>query len=138
MNMNNEIRRGMWTAIALIGAAILLKVMSSRGIINGDTSQRLIQVAIGMVLVGAGNVVPKRLPKMSEDNCEPSRRQSRQRFAGWTFVLAGIAYAVIWIAAPIDSAPVISMCVVGAATLLVLVPCVWFAIKRRSATRVHP
>jgi len=137
MSTSNEIRRGIWTALALIAAAIVLKRMLAGGIISGDTSQRLIQMAIGAVLVLTGNLVPKRLRKMSEDNCEPSRRQSLQRFAGWAFVLAGIAYIVVWALAPVDTALTVGMCVVGAATLLVLVPCLWLALKRRSAGRVH-
>jgi uncharacterized membrane protein len=128
--MKHEIRRALWTAGALIGVALLLKWMSNTGAINGDVSERLIQVAIGVVLVVTANFVPKQLSKISEDGCEPSRRQSLQRFTGWAFVLAGIAYAIIWIAAPMDVAFVASVCVIGATMLLVLVPCVWLLLRR--------
>jgi hypothetical protein len=135
MKIANEIRRGLWMAGALIGAALLLKWLSSAGVIAGDTSQRLIQVAIGAVLALSGNVIPKQLQKNSDDSCEPSRQQSRRRFAGWAFVLAGLAYAIIWLVAPIESAAIISMCVVGLTVLLVLVPCLWLSIRRPGARR---
>lgn len=136
---NEYIRRALWTAGGLMGAALVLKWLSRDGVITGDVSQRLIQVAIGVVLVISGNVVPKQLDKLSDDGCEPSRVQARKRLAGWTFVLAGLAYAIIWIVAPIDRAPMISMCVVGGAVLLVLVPCLWLFFRRpgtRQATKL--
>lgn len=132
MKFAHEIRRALWTAGALIGAALLLKWLSSAGVITGDTSQRLIQVAIGVVLVLSGNVVPKQLQKISDTGCEPSRQQSSQRLAGWAFVLAGLAYAVIWLVAPIDSAAIISICVVGSTVLLVFIPCLWLSLRRRA------
>lgn len=134
MKLAREIRRALWTAGALIGAALLLKWMSSEGWINGDTSQRLIQVAIGVVLILTANLVPKQLRKVSDDGCDPAREQSRRRLAGWAFVIAGIAYVVIWLVAPIDSAVSASICVLGGTMLLILVPCLRLFLTRRAGT----
>jgi hypothetical protein len=131
MTRTREIPRALWTAAGLIAAALLLKWLASAGLINGDVSERLIQVAIGVVLIFSANRVPKQLVKISDDGCEPSRRQSQRRLAGWAFVLAGLAYVVVWLVAPIDSAAIISLCIVGGTVLLVLVPCLWLFLRRR-------
>ena len=57
--------------------------------------------------------------------------QSIQRFTGWTFVLAGIAYAGMWVVLAPDLAEVAAAAVCGGGVVLVIARIIWAYTGRR-------
>ena len=94
------------------------------GYIGEETSKRAVQVAIGFLVVFSANLAPKTLEPLATA-CDPSRIQSLQRFCGWTLVLAGLGYSLVWLVAPIEHAGVSSMAILGAGVLLVAARYLW-------------
>ena len=78
-------------------------------------------IIIGLYLAAIGNSLPRSLPPTSSMPGNAARVQAFQRFAGWTWVLAGLGFAAAWLVLPKDSAVPVSVAVVlGALVLIVL------------------
>lgn len=92
--------------------------------IAADTMERAQGVMVGLVLVICANLVPKTLEPLSR-RCDSSRKQSLQRFAGWTLVLAGLGYSIAWLVLPVEQARIPAMSIVAAGLLLVLARVAW-------------
>ena len=110
---------------ALMGAGLILMISlgvslaSTYGIIDGSASKRAMGVVLGLVLVVYANSIPKILTPLTAGKCDPAREQSFQRFAGWTFVLSGLAYSISWLLLPVETARTVAMLFVAAGVLLV-------------------
>ncbi len=89
-------------------------------------------VILGLVLVIVGNFMPKNVEPSSEERCEPSAAQALQRFAGWTFVLAGVAYSLVWLVFPLRHASLVSTLTLAAAVLLVAARLLRAVLPRKS------
>lgn len=98
--------------------------------IGSSTMQRAQGVMAGLVLVIFANLVPKTLEPLSSTQCEPSRKQSLQRFTGWTLVLAGLGYSIAWLTFPIEQARIPAMGIVATGILLVAVRVAWTLMSR--------
>ena len=118
-----------WAAMLLaIGLAALLgKALGSQD----ELFDRVYPIAMGAMLVGAGNFLPKRRfgTGFLTGESYPVRR-----FAGWCYVLGGAAYVAIWVCAPLRLATTLAG--VAAATMGVAV-IVRVAISRWSPRRTH-
>ena len=68
-------------------------------------------------------VIPRRLVRFVPDSDRPARRQAALRFAGWAFVLAGLANALVWGFAPSTDMALWSMVPIVAAIVLVTGRC---------------
>ena len=123
------------SAALIIAAALTLNYLVSLGYIDGELARRLKGLMVGLILVVSGNFIPKMLEPLSHACCEPSKEQSLRRLAGWSFVLTGIAYSIIWLVTPLEVASILSKSVVGACVLLVMVPFAWSFVTRK---RVQP
>src|SRR4051794_36374520 len=77
--------------------------------------RRTTMVMIGAYLAMPGNALPRMLPPTSSMPCGGVRLQAFQRFAGWTWSLCGLGFAMAWLALPIDAATPISMALVATA-----------------------
>ena len=123
----------------LIGAGLLLAASWSLAeaerldFIDGNISERAMGVLLGVVLVIIGNFIPKTLEPLSAQQCEPSRKQSLQRFAGWAFVLAGLAHAIVWLTFPLERANSVAMLVVATSVALVAGRLAWLVMTRKPA-----
>ena len=103
-----------------VGLATLMMVLSLSGMLaqalgvthSQDLAQRLTMVLAGGFLAAIGNVMPKMLPPSSAMACDGGKAQALRRLSGWTWVLTGLAYAVIWLSLPIDQATWVSTMVV--------------------------
>ncbi len=101
--------------IALSGT--LLQVL---GVIDDQSlARRLTMALVGVVLAMIGNATPKRLTPLSALGCDGARNQAFQRFTGWTWFMAGLTYAMVWLVMPLDVAKPLSVVVVVAGMLLV-------------------
>lgn len=107
-------------SLALLSAAIVALVLASElEWLERETIKRAGGILLGLVLVGAGNVLPKLVAPLS--GREPaSAGAGADRLAGWVFVLAGLAMIAIWLIAPVElAAPAVA--VLGVAAFLLAV-----------------
>ncbi len=114
------IKRGLIVAGLLILAAGVLQLLSP-GYLSRDVELRILGILSGAVVLIYANLVPKALtPRMSVCG-DPIVEQSIRRFTGWTLALGGVAYAVVWMIAPIHYATALSVSVLAGAALLVVI-----------------
>ncbi|NHK28390.1 hypothetical protein FF098_010780 [Parvularcula flava] len=87
----------------IIGISAGLAGLEALGIVGGAVAERAMGAVLGVVLILYGNIIPKLITPLA-GLCDAGRKQALQRFAGWTFVLGGIGYALAWLVVPIDYA----------------------------------
>ena len=112
--MTQRITGGLTIAFALLSVAGGLAYGRRMGFVSPDLSVRGTMAAIGLMLAFYGNAIPKVITVATP------RARAIQRFAGWAFVLAGLAYAAIWALAPMNQAAEAASSAVAAALLGVL------------------
>jgi len=110
---------------AIIAAALLKKLVLGLGLDDGMVTDRAVGIGSGLVLLLLGNTLPKVLSPLAAKRCAASQVQSIQRFAGWSFVLAGFVCIGAWLIAPIDQAGDWSMIATATALALVLLRYAW-------------
>jgi uncharacterized membrane protein len=86
-----------------------------------DGGRRMNMVILGAYLVVSGNALPRQVAPLSSMQCDGSRVQAFQRFAGWTWVLCGLGFLTAWLTLPIDAAEPVSTGLVVAATIITIV-----------------
>ena len=105
-----DLRLGLVFAGLMIAIPLALKLATRFGWMNaGDLPDRLLMVLIGAFIVVTGNAIPKRLSPRGR--CEPVEVQAFRRFAGWTWVLAGLALMLAWLVLPNAAADVVTFTV---------------------------
>lgn len=116
-------------------ASLGAKLVATLGLIDDTTlSRRATMVISGAVLAFIGNTIPKMLTPLSVLQCDGTRVQAFQRLSGWTWVLAGLVYATVWIVLPVRLAGPVSMATIVIALLIVATQIVrlkWF--RRRAS-----
>ncbi len=124
-------------AVAAVLLAVPLGAHLARAlgwIAPGDTdlTSRLFGIAGGLILAAYGNVIPRQLDRYDPAKTDPARWQRLQRRAAWSFVLAGLACAVIWVALPIRAAALWSTVPVALSVILVF-PLIVACVRGRKA-----
>lgn len=99
---------------ATLASTAAFAVLRLNGVISGETADRAVGVVIGLMVVVYANFVPKQI-----SNGNPAI----QRFIGWTFVIAYLAYAAIWAFAPMSYTAPGSVAVGIAAMVIAFVYC---------------
>jgi len=105
-------------AAFMLAAAVAFQYAQGLELIGAETVRRAFQVMLGLVLAVYGNYIPKDIVRSRTSVCAVSRSQSLVRVGGWSFTLAGLAYAGLWAFAPTAMADVAAMPIVAAATLI--------------------
>jgi len=132
-----KIRSALLLAGLMLAFTLAVVFADKAGYIGDETSKRAVQVAIGFLVVYCANLAPKTLEPLATA-CDPSRIQSLQRFCGWTLVLAGLGYSLVWLIVPIEHAGVSSMAILGAGVLLVAARYLWtFKGRERNQPRAE-
>jgi hypothetical protein len=104
------VRSAIVWATLIIAVSLAVKLVQALDAIDDpDASKRLTMVALGAFFVFTGNAMPKMLTPLSVLRCDGARTQAIQRFAGWTFVLTGLAFATAWLVLPPDVAEPVSV-----------------------------
>ncbi len=125
-------------AAIIFAALMLLAALGSRlATASGPTSspdfaRRAVMAIAGAFLAFTGNAIPKMLTPLASLDCDPARAQAARRFAGWTWVLAGAAVCVAWLALPIVPAQTATFILLPAAILLSFVQLILLGTRRKS------
>jgi len=109
-----DIRIALIFAVLMVGTALLGK---SGVIDNRDLALRLTMALNGFFLVSMGNALPKTLKPLKAGQCDPACTQSFQRFSGWTWVMTGLTFAMVWLVLPVETAKTVGIMVMDAGTL---------------------
>ncbi len=104
-----SIRTGVVFAGLILATTLSVKFALALGVVgSADLAWRSIMALSGFFLVFAGNAIPKKLRPLASVECDVARLQAFQRFAGWMWVLAGLAVSIAWMALPVSLAESIS------------------------------
>lgn len=119
--MNKRIRFSLITAALILGLSFALTQLDNTALLSETGSTRIMQVVMGLILVGYGNYMPKDIA-----NTGNSPRALRAiRFGGWAITLGGLAYAGLWAFAPYAVADLWSVIALGSAVVVMLGYAAW-------------
>ena len=136
-NHRNKILFSIILASLLMLGSLIATLAKQLELLDGDTIKRIVGINIGLMLIVLGNYMPKNRPAASDQcrcACSPQSNHI-QRFLGWTFVLAGILYALAWIVLDLDQAPVAIVFAFPAAIAIIFAA--RFAYLRVSGTKTQ-
>ena len=104
----------------IILAALALKAGEHAQLVPTAIGDRTFQVMIGLGLAFYGNFIPKRLGAV-RSAAAAGRRQTMLRVSGWSFTLAGLAYAGLTLALPVPLGNTLGMAAVASALAVTVV-----------------
>lgn len=104
--------------LGLSAVVIAVAIAKKTGAIDYDVAKRCVGVVFGLMLIWAGNLVPK-FRLFGKRGSDPARSLAAERFAGWTLALVGAAYAAVWGLAPMANVTLISS-IIGLAAFAVV------------------
>jgi len=118
---------------------LALTLAHAYGVVDDPDSgmRRTTMIMIGAYLAMTGNAMPRMLPPTSSMPCAGARVQAFQRFAGWTWTLCGLGFAMTWLALPIDAATPISMSLVAISIIVTIVQLLRLRQPRPHAPRLN-
>jgi hypothetical protein len=117
MNARAELFTGLVFGSLMLASAYVLKHAG----VDRDLPMRVTMVLLGLYYVVSGNALPRRFTARAAQRPNADRIQAGQRFAGWTFVLAGLAFALVWIVLPTGVAEPLSVAFLVGGSLTVFV-----------------
>ena len=91
--MNKELIGSLAWGIGILILALVASFARSQGMIDQETTTRILLGATGLMIAWYGNGMPKRFA--------PSAwARQAQRVGGWSLALSGLVYAGLWAFAP--------------------------------------
>lgn len=118
----DAIRHAIVFAGLMLAIPLSMRLGTALGVIHdADLSRRTTMVLMGAFIAFTGNAMPKTLTPLSALQCDPARVQAFQRFAGWTWVLTGVGYAIAWLVLPLVLAKPVSLVLLMTGMLVVAV-----------------
>lgn len=118
--MNRDVVKHFAVAGAIVVLALIASFARSQGLIDQETTTRIVIVAVGLMIVWQGNRIPKTL---APSHCA----RKAQRVAGWSMVLSGLVYTAAFAFAPMDLAVMLGC----GAVLLAMVISIGYALSLR-------
>ncbi len=115
--MSKDIPAGLICAGVMLGLAFTARWAHARGYISEDMTLRVVALN-GLLIAWLGNAIPK---KMAPNACA----QRAMRVSGWSMVLSGLTYTVLWAFAPIPVAVTIGTGAVFAGVVFTIGYCFW-------------
>jgi hypothetical protein len=89
-------------------------------------------VVFGLTAAVLGNAFPKTVFPLSPSVAGEASAQAYKRFTGWAYVLGGLAYASVWLVAPVPlPAAMLSMAIILTSGLLPVLYTFWLGHKLR-------
>ncbi len=95
--MNKELVRSLAWGIGILILALIASTARARGLIDQETTTRIVLGATGLMVVAFGNRIPKTFASSG------AARKSK-RVAGWSMVISGLIYAAAFAFAPLQVA----------------------------------
>jgi hypothetical protein len=95
--MNKEVVGALAWAGGIVALALGASFARRQGYIDGDTTERLVLGAIGLMIAWFGNRMPKAV-------APSAYARQMTRVGGWSLALSGLVYAGLWAFAPIPVA----------------------------------
>lgn len=123
--MKKSIKAALVQVGVTFAIAAVATVLHKTGVIDQDTTTRVLMVWIGLLTAWQSNTTPKETPTAS------ARKRAVNRLTGWAFVISGLTYSAIWLFAPIGPAAVWSMIPIALAGVTVITYCL--STRNRSA-----
>jgi len=108
-------------------AAATLAAAEKLGFLDAAVVKRAMGLIIGVMIVVTGNFLPKARPLNAPGVNPAGPAAAAERFAGWTLVLVGIAYLVLFALAPLDQARKISSLLGIGAMIYIAASWAWMA-----------
>ncbi|VAV96726.1 hypothetical protein MNBD_ALPHA06-1259 [hydrothermal vent metagenome] len=127
---NQELRSAITAAGLLLALSLGLSIAEIYQALAPSMSERINSVALGLVLIIMGNYLPKMLQPIKQDKVAAQTGQEMRRFAGWTFVITGFAYALISMFAPIATASTLATYSVILGLAIIAIRFIWIKIER--------
>ena len=110
----------------IVVLALCASYARSQGIIDHDTTTRIVIGATGLMVAAFGNRMPKRFA--------PSEKARRvQRVGGWSLAISGLIYAGLWAFAPLNVALWVGCGAIIAGMAVTLGYCLWLRDRARTA-----
>ncbi len=117
---DESVRSGVAWAGLILAVSLGAKLASTLGAANGaDLQERMMMAIGGACLVFTGNFIPKTLKPLPALEQDAARVQALRRFAGWTWVLTGLAFALSWLLLPVSLAERLSYVLLPGGMLIV-------------------
>lgn len=123
--------------VALLGCVVVMMALGigkATGTVDPLIARRGVGAMLGLTLVVAGNFVPKL--RLFQPAAGTANSDAIDRFAGWTFVACGLAFAGVFLLAPADRIMLGAPLIVVAGFLVVLAR--WLMWKERQPSRLSP
>ena len=112
-----------------LGAGLIAAAAAAAGrvgVIETDLANRIIGLALGLMVVCIGNSLPKLRPfNRTRGNTRPA---TVERFSGWLLVLAGISWLALFALVSLDQAKRVAALIGIAALAVVAVSWIWVAL----------
>ncbi len=133
-------RRPSEMRVALVSAGLMLaiplaaKLATRFGWVNaGDLAERSLMVILAGLIVFTGNTIPKRLVPPECLHADAAGAQAFLRFAGWTWVLTGIAFGLACLLLPRAASTTATLVVVPLGMALIAYRWIRMVTARRRA-----
>lgn len=111
---------GLAIAVALFFTLVLGVVVARQlGQVDPLNARRIGAIGLGIVLIAAGNLVPK-MHLLQWLGCRPDSGTAAERIAGWTLVLTGAAVVSLWLFAPGENTMLVSSALATTAFALLI------------------
>ncbi len=138
MNQETEHRPliAMATAIfACVAVVMAFGLGKLTGTLDPLVARRGVGAMLGLLLMATGNFVPKL--RLFQPATGAAHSDAIDRFAGWTFVICGVAFAAVSLLAPADKVFIIPPLIVLAGFLAVLARWLMWKGKRPDHLSLH-
>jgi hypothetical protein len=121
--------------VACVFLVMALGVGKLTGMLDPLVARRGVGVMFGLMLMVAGNFVPKL--RLFQPAMGAAHSDAIDRFAGWLFVICGFAVAAIFLLAPADKVFIVPPLIVFAGFLAVLTRWLMWKGKRLGQLSLH-
>ena len=117
--VRDDLRVAITIAALMLAIPLSVKLATRAGWMrSGDFSDRSLMILLAAFIVLTGNSIPKRIPLRVTRG---ANAQAFYRFAGWTWVLAGLAFGLAWVLLPVPMATAATFVLMPLAIVLVAV-----------------
>jgi hypothetical protein len=125
-HFSRPVRSAMIGFLSLTAIVVAAALAKAAGLVEVAVEQRVFGLAIGAMIVVAGNFLPKMRP-LNMNRGSPAKTTAAERVAGWVLSLAGLAYIALFVFAPLHQASHVSSIIGIGAIVLLAVDWTWWA-----------